>query len=36
MKNNQKTLNIAAAVLATAACKALLHVPALKPHVQAG
>lgn len=27
---------IAAAVLATAACKALLHVPALKPHVQAG
>ncbi len=25
-----------AAVLATAACKALLHVPALKPHVQAG
>ncbi len=26
----------AAAVLATAACKALLHVPALKPHVQAG
>ena len=27
---------VAAAVLATAACKALLHVPALKPHVQAG
>ncbi len=27
---------IAAAVLATAACKALLPVPALKPHVQAG
>ena len=27
---------IAAAVLATAACKALLHVPALKPHAQAG
>ena len=27
---------IAAAVLATAACKALLHVPALMPHVQAG